>query len=87
MGYPDKVVHLSAAVNVPASAGGFTVTGEGALFPFAEVSSVVLAGGGGAVDVAAVGSPDGGLTFTPAEARTFAAAVVAAADTAERGRP
>jgi hypothetical protein len=86
MGYPDRIVHLSAPANIPASAGGFTPTDRGALFPLAEVSSVVLAGGGGAVDVAAVGSPDGGLTFTPTEARTFAAAIAAAADAAESGR-
>jgi hypothetical protein len=80
MSLSGKIAHLSTGVNVAATAGGFTVTDAGALFPRAEVSSVVLADGRRAVDVMLVGTLDGGLTFTPAEARAFAAALIERAD-------
>lgn len=80
-------MHLSTGITVPATAGAFTTTDSGVLFPCVQVAVVTTARNGRAVDVALVGPADGGATFTPAEARRLAAAIIEAADEAERGRP
>ncbi len=85
--HQPPVVALSTGTTVPATAGAFTATDSGVLFPCAQVAVVTAAGGARAVDLALTGPTDGGATFTTAEARRLAAAIVEAADEAERGRP
>lgn len=76
---------LSPAAHIPATAGGHTVVDGGLLFPCAAVSTVTTVVGRHAVDLELVGTCDGGLELSPAEARALAAVLCAAADTAELG--
>jgi hypothetical protein len=79
--YQPTVAHLSAATNVPATAGGYLITDDGATFPRAEVARVQRADGQRGVDLFLIG--DCGATFTPAEARKLADALCREADLAE----
>jgi hypothetical protein len=75
------MTHLSAGVHIPATAGDFAVHGEGAMFPRAEVSEAIIAASVRGVDLTLVeGDRTVGATFTAAEARRLAWALVDAAD-------
>jgi hypothetical protein len=79
--YQPTVARLSHRVNVPATAGGYLITDDGATFPRAEVARVQRADGQRGVDLFLIG--DCGATFTPAEARRLADALRREADLAE----